>query len=196
MTAELTDLVRLGEISHYGQLFELHLAGANQIARRCTFNLSNADELVSQAFEKTLMALIRGAGPSDITFAAYLNTVIRNEVASSARAEERERALVEHLWSAPPDENFWDHRESCVQDSLILTIALRAFSQLCPRYREVLHMTTINRQCKRAVCDTLKTTPNGADALAYRARKELRRRFCKERVNADHFTANAPRALP
>jgi RNA polymerase sigma factor (sigma-70 family) len=186
MSTELTDLVRSGEIVHYGQLFESHLARASQLARRYAGDLSNADDLVSCAFEKILMALVRGAGPSDDSFAAYLYTVIRNEVASRAHEEQRERLLIEHLQSAPPVEDYWDHLVSRSRDSLFVAMALKVFSQLHPRHRTVLHMTTVNHEPKSAVCDALKTTPNGADALAYRARKELRRRFCEERHNVTY----------
>jgi RNA polymerase sigma factor (sigma-70 family) len=181
---ELTELVRSGELIHYGKLFELHRTKAGRLARRYTYDQSNADELMSRAFEKILMALINGSGPDDANFSSYLYIVIRNEAASLARREKRERAIAEAMGTLPPDWDHWERAVSEVNDSLLSTAALEAYNRLPRRYQIILRMTAIDQQGKSDVCKALNLKPNSVDALAYRARKKLRRNFAEEQGKA------------
>jgi RNA polymerase sigma factor (sigma-70 family) len=181
MRTELTDLVRSGELAHYGKLFELHRTSAGRLARRYTYDNSNADELISRAFEKILMALINGSGPDDANFSSYLYIVIRNEAASLARCEKRQRTLAEALGGLPSDWDHWERAVSEANDSLLSVAAIHAYNRLPARYRIVLQMTAIDHQGKSAACEALNLKPNTVDALAYRARKKLRQNFAEER---------------
>jgi RNA polymerase sigma factor (sigma-70 family) len=182
---ELTELVRSGELDHYGKLFELHRTKACRLARRYTYDQSNADELMSRAFEKILMALINGSGPDDANFSSYLYIVIRNEAASLARCEKRQRTLAEALGALPSDWDHWERAVSEANDSLLSTAAIHAYNRLPARYQIVLQLTAIDQQDKSAACEALNLKPNTVDALAYRARKKLRRNFLEEQGKVD-----------
>jgi RNA polymerase sigma factor (sigma-70 family) len=185
LTGDLTNLVRSGDLTHYGTLFVLHRASAQRFARRYTRDQSNVNEVTSRAFEKILMALINGYGPDDANFSSYLYIAIRNEAASLARLETRQRALTEKLAAQPPDRNGWERVDSDLEDSLWSLAVARAYSRLSARHRFVLRATAIDRHTKAVVCEKLNMSPNTVNALAYRARRTLRRYVTVERLKVE-----------
>jgi RNA polymerase sigma factor (sigma-70 family) len=193
LTGNLTDLVRSGELTHYGTLFTLHRAAAQRFARRYNRDQSNVNEVASRAFEKILMALINGHGPNDATFSSYLYIAIRNEAATVARRETREQALTEKLAAHPPDRNGWERAASDLEDSLWSLAVTRAYRRLSARHRFVLWATAIDRHSKTAVCKALDLSPNAVDALAYRARRALRRHLTIEHLRVESAPLPAQR---
>jgi len=175
LTGFLTDLVRSGELAHYGTLFALHRPAAHRFARRYTRDQSTINEVTSRAFEKILMALINGHGPDDATFSSYLYVAIRNEAATLVRRETREWALAEKLAAQPPDWTGWERAASDLEDVAWSLAVTRAYRRLSERHQFVLRVTAIDRQNKTAVCEALNMSANTVDALAYRARRTLRR---------------------
>ncbi|WP_162834693.1 RNA polymerase sigma factor [Amycolatopsis circi] len=133
---------------------------------------TEADDLVSEAFIRVLQALLAGGGP-DSGVRAYLLTVLRNTAYDRTRSERRvapsdditgvaDRALV----SVPFD----DTATAAVDKSL----ATKAFAGLPTRWRDVRWLTEIAGQPPAQAAPRLGLTPDGASALAYRARETLR----------------------
>jgi RNA polymerase sigma factor (sigma-70 family) len=139
------------------------------------------------------MALINGHGPDDATFSSYLYIAIRNEAATLARRETRERALTKKLAAQPPDRNGWERAASDLEDSLWSLAVIRAYRRLSARHRFVLRATAIDRHSKTAVCEALNMSPNTVDALAYRARKALRRYLAIEHLRVESAPLPAQR---
>jgi len=181
MKTELTELVRSGDLASYGELFALHRKRAFQLARRYTYNQSNCDELVSQAFEKILLALLKGNGPSDEAFRSYLYVVLRNEATNFANSEFRHQAVATKLSALPPERDPWEDAIAKIDDLPLIAAATRAYLGLSARYRLVLRLTTVEKMSRPVVCELLSLNSNAVDALAYRARRQLRRAFEQER---------------
>lgn len=181
MTTELTERVRSGDLEPFGELFELHRKRACQLARRFSSYRSDEDELVSRAFEKILLALLNGNGPNDEAFRAYLYVVLRNEATNLANLELRKQAVVTKLSAQPPEHEAWEDAISRLEDRPLIAAATGAYRRLPPRYRLILRLTTVENLSRPVVCELLGLKSNAVDALAYRARKELRRVFARER---------------
>ena len=61
--AELITAVREGDTSAYGVLYERHAAAARTVARQYVRSTADADDVVSDAFARTLSVLQGGGGP-------------------------------------------------------------------------------------------------------------------------------------
>ncbi|WP_216211026.1 RNA polymerase sigma factor [Amycolatopsis aidingensis] len=195
MDTEVTDRVRGGDLEALGHLFDLYRDDAYRVARGQTSSRFDADELVAKAFDKTMMALLNGHGPRDDTFWAYLSVVIRREAADAGRRATRDRVLAERMATEPTVPH---GVERAVHDRVLVAAAAEAYNRLSPRHRLVLRLTVIERRRKPTVCAVMGLKPGAVDALACRARKELRRWFTEQHRELDAASDSEqlrPRAL-
>lgn len=85
---ELITAVRIGQIGAYADLYERHVASANNVARQLSRSQAGANDLVSEAFAKVLDALLTGRGP-DSAFRAYLLTALRHTAYDKTRRDRK-----------------------------------------------------------------------------------------------------------
>ncbi|MFV2145410.1 sigma-70 family RNA polymerase sigma factor [Isoptericola sp. G70] len=180
---ELILEVRSGSLDAYGALYERHASAARVLARQYVTTVSDADDVVSEAFHRVLGVLQHGDGP-DTHFRAYLFTVVRRLAADLARRAQRTRPTADD-WtfeaalgpSASPEDPTLAGFES--------TIVARAYQGLPERWQAVLWYTEIEQLTPAQVAPILGLTPNGVSALAYRAREGLRVGYLQEHLTAE-----------
>lgn len=173
---ELIAAVREGDMDAYGVLFRRHVRTARAVAYRLTRSAAEADDLVAEAFVRVLAALRGGGGP-DSGFRAYLLTTVRNTGRDRARADHRLEwpgDLTRHDPGVPWEDTALARLES--------GLAAQAFSTLPERWQRVLWRTTVEGASPAEVAPHFGLTPNGAAALAYRAREGLRQAYLQQHV--------------
>lgn len=174
--ADLIAEVRAGDSSAYGLLYRRHAQSAQALARQLTGSPAEADDLVAEAFVKTLTALRGGGGP-DGSFRAYLLTTLRNTRYDRIRREHRVE-LSGDMTRHDPGVPWEDSAVAGLESSL----AAQAFITLPERWRTVLWHTEVEQESPAEVAPLLGLTPNGVAALAYRAREALRRAYLQEHL--------------
>ncbi|KQQ22618.1 hypothetical protein ASF48_05405 [Rathayibacter sp. Leaf299] len=173
--AELIDRVREGDAAASAELWRRHAPAARSVAR--AWSTLDADDLVSEAFLRTLDALARGGGP-DGAFRPYLFTSVRNVASSWGRRGARERPLEDDV--ATPE----DGPEERALAALDRDLGVRAFRALPARWREVLWYTAVEGMSPAEAAPLLGLRPNGVAALGHRAREGLRGAWIQEHVAA------------
>jgi RNA polymerase sigma factor (sigma-70 family) len=169
--AELIARVRSGEHTTYAELYSRHVEAARRLARQLTRGGPDADDLVSEAFAKTLQALQGGGGP-DIAFRAYLLTCVRRLHVDRVRAATRVQPA-EDMSRYDPGVAFTDPAVASFESGA----AAQAFSSLPERWQLVLWHLEVEGQKPAEVAPLLGLTPNSVSALAYRAREGLRQAY-------------------
>jgi RNA polymerase sigma factor (sigma-70 family) len=187
--AELISEVRSGRTDAYADLYRRHVASARALARQLTSCAPEADDLVAEAFTKLLAILLRGGGPQ-AAFRAYLLTTLRNDFHDRLRRDSRlefSDDLTRHDPGVP-----WDDTAVAELES---RLAALAFTRLPERWRIVLWHTEVEQRTPAEVGSSLGLSPNGAAALAYRAREALRRAYLQEHLGdrPDHPAAGTDR---
>ncbi len=173
---ELIGAVRSGDVEAYGLLYRRHVGAATTLARQLTGSRAEADDLVAEAFAKVL-DMLRGGGGPDVAFRAYLLTTLRNVRYDRARRDKKlawSDDMSRHDPGVP-----WE--DSAVAD-LEISLAARAFHRLPERWQTVLWHTEVEQESPADVAPLLGLTPNGAAALAYRAREGLRQAYLQEHL--------------
>ena len=168
--AELISRVRGGDVAAYGELFSRHVDAAHRLGRQLVRG-PDADDLVSEAFAKTLQVLQSGGGP-DVAFRAYLLTSVR-------------RLHVDRIRSAKkvqPSDDMTQYDDGLpFQDTAVANFengaAARAFSSLPERWQLVLWHLEVEGQKPADIAPLLGMSANSVSALAYRAREGLRQAF-------------------
>jgi len=134
--AELISAVRGGDVDAYGELFTRHVGSARRLARQLVSG-PDVDDLVSEAFAKTLVVLQRGGGP-DLAFRAYLLTAVRRLHVDRIRATSR----LHHTDDLTPFDPGVPFRDTAVEGFESATAA-RAFASLPERWQLVLCHTEV-----------------------------------------------------
>ena len=168
--AELISAVRGGDVDAYGELFTRHVGSARRLARQLVSG-PDVDDLVSEAFAKTLVVLQRGGGP-DLAFRAYLLTAVRRLHVDRIRATSR----LHHTDDLTPFDPGVPFRDTAVEGFENATAA-RAFASLPERWQLVLWHTEVEGQKPAEIAPLLGLSANSVSALAYRAREGLRQAF-------------------
>ncbi len=171
--AELISKVRGGDLEAYGELFARHKQAADRLARTLTTG-AEADDLVSDAFNKVLDVLLKGGGP-DLAFRAYLLTSVRRLHIDKIRSHQR----------ATPTDDLEAHDKGVhVTDPAVADFeggaAARAFASLPERWQMVLWHLEVENQKPAEIAPLLGMSANSVSALAYRAREGLRQAFLNE----------------
>jgi RNA polymerase sigma factor (sigma-70 family) len=175
--AELLVAVRAGDMDAYGVLFRRHARPARMLAGQLACSSAEADDLVAEAFVRVLAALRGGGGP-DGALRPYLFTTLRNISRDRARADHRlefSGDLTRHDPGVP-----W---EDPAVAGLEAGLAARAFTTLPERWQRVLWRTAVEGASPAEVAPHFGLTPNGAAALAYRAREGLRQAFLQQHLD-------------
>lgn len=185
--AALMQAVRQGDIAAYGVLYERHLGVARRVAATWAASHSERDDVVAEAFTRVLRVLRAGGGPGE-SFRAYLVATMRNTVISWRRHD----SVVS--WAADlPDGpgNAADASDAMCGwlHTLEAAEAVDAFASLPARWRMVLWHTEIEGAAPAHVAPRLGMTPNGVAALAYRARRGLRKAYLNQHLPDIHRPA-------
>lgn len=168
--AELLQQVRAGNAAAYGKLYERHVAAARALARQLV-RRTEVEDVVAESFTKILGLVGRGGGPES-GFRTYLLTVVRRTVHDRSRIESHQVTTGE-IEEYDPGVPFVDPALVGLEKSLIA----KAFLSLPERWRAVLWHTEVERCRPAEVAPLLGLSPNGAAALAYRAREGLRQAY-------------------
>ncbi|RKT69461.1 RNA polymerase sigma factor (sigma-70 family) [Saccharothrix variisporea] len=180
---DLVDAVRAGDSGAFARLYGLHRAAVAGVARQFARCGADADDLVSAAFMKVLVALRRGGGPrSDDFFRAYALTVLRHVAYDKARREKRvvPQAGVSEIVSEAVVVPFVDTAVAELERSLVA----RAFAGLPRRWQVVLWRTVVEGVSPAELAPVLGLSANGVSAIACRAREGLRRAYVQQHVGA------------
>ncbi|MFD0903494.1 sigma-70 family RNA polymerase sigma factor, partial [Actinomadura sediminis] len=175
--AALISRVRAGDTDAYGTLCERHVPAARGLARHLADG-DAAEDAVQEALARILDLLRRGGGP-DSGFRPYLLTAVRRAVYDRYRAERRVRPTdrIDDLDRGTPFE------DPALRD-LERSMVLGAFHSLPERWQTVLWHTEVEGARPAEVAPLLGLTPNGAAALAYRAREGLRQAYLQMHLAA------------
>lgn len=178
--AELITAVRAGDYAAFGALYERHAAAARTVARQYVRSGSDADDMVSEAFAKVLGILQSGGGP-DVTFRAYLFTVVRRLSYDLTNAGRRTQPTddIETFESAFGP-------MASTEDPTLLgferSVVTRAYQGLPERWQAVLWYTEVEEMNPAQIAPLLGLTANGVSALAYRAREGLRQAYLQQHL--------------
>jgi RNA polymerase sigma factor (sigma-70 family) len=179
----LIDSVRCGDVQAYGELYRQHADTAYGLARKCSRDPADAEDLVAEAFVRILAALLAGHGP-DSSFRAYLCTTLRHLACDKARRDRRLQ-LVEDFSALRLPEMTVPATDTAVAEADRSRVA-RAFNGLPRRWQLILWHTEIEGQTPAKVAPILGLTPNSVSALACRARAGLRDAYFQPDVWKPH----------
>lgn len=189
--AELILEVRSGDLEAYGALYARHAAAARRLAREYTRTPADAEDIVADAFDRVLRVLQHGGGP-DLTFRAYLFTVVRRLAADIAKRARRTRPT--------DDDGTFESAlglEESSEDPTLLgferSVVARAYRSLPERWQAVLWYMEVENLSPAEIAPILGLTPNGVSALAYRAREGLRVGYLQEHLS--HEPADSCKAV-
>ncbi|WP_460391635.1 RNA polymerase sigma factor [Actinophytocola sediminis] len=176
--AELLAAVRAGDLGAYGELFRRHAAAVFLAARQWTSQSSEQQDLVADAFARTLNAIGNGAGPRESPLAYLLTTVRRLGI---VYVRHRNRVA---LYGTEP--RIGGEVTAAVDDAALrrwhLELVRAAFQALPPRWQAVLWHTEVERRSPAELAARLDMSPNGVAALAMRAREGLRQAYLQAQV--------------
>ena len=180
--AELITAVRGGDASAYGVLYERHARAAHTVARQYVRSGADADDVVADAFARTLSVLQNGGGP-DVTFRAYLFTVVRRLSYDLVNGERRTQPT--------DDERTFESAfgpmastEDPTLEGFERSVVTRAYLDLPERWRAVLWYTEVENLAPAEIAPLLGLTANGVSALAYRAREGLRQAYLQQHLTS------------
>ncbi|MFE2143434.1 RNA polymerase sigma factor [Streptomyces sp. NPDC059456] len=163
-------------------LYRRHRAAAFACARRCCRGPHDAEDLVSEAFIRTLQAVRSGAGPRE-EWRPYLLSVVRH-TAVEWRAGARRTVLTPDVeaWCRPgPDGDDPQRRLLAGEDRRLIA---RSFQGLPERWKAVLWHTLVEDDCPHSIPLLLGITPSAVTSLAFRAREGLREAYLRAHLDA------------
>nr|WP_269449674.1 sigma-70 family RNA polymerase sigma factor [Auraticoccus cholistanensis] len=162
------------------ELFSRHRASAVRMATGLA-GRSDAEDLVSEAFARTLAQLREGKGP-ETAFRPYLLTAVRNTWTSRARKDARVTWIEDYtdreqtsVTATPPEE---------MEEVISLDVLKQAFGELPERWRVVLWHTVVEGESPAVVARHLGSNASAVSALAYRARRGLAQEYLKALVDS------------
>lgn len=185
--AELISSVRSGDPSAFGVLYARHAPAVTSMARYYARDNFTADDLVSEAFERT-MTVLRGGGGPDVSFRAYVYTVVRRLAYEQTEKAAKTRVTDDFSAFEMPDE-IVDPAVSSFEGRVVTG----AFATLPERWQAVLWYIEVEGMSPPEVAPILGLTANGVSALAYRAREGLRQAYLQLHVTS---TAAKPDCEP
>ncbi|MGW7099584.1 RNA polymerase sigma factor [Streptomyces sp. NPDC054883] len=156
-------------------LYRRHRGALLACARGCCRAPQDAEDLVSEAFVRTLQAVRSGAGPRD-HWRPYLLAVVRH-TAIEWRAGDGRTVLTADVesWCRPgPAGEDPQQRLLSEEDR---RLAARSFHTLPRRWKDVLWHTLVEDDCRHQVPALFGITPSAVTSLAFRAREGLREAY-------------------
>ncbi|MFF3247134.1 sigma-70 family RNA polymerase sigma factor [Streptomyces sp. NPDC002870] len=177
--AELTAVLReLASDAPMEELYRRHRSAVLSYARTCCRDPHTAEDLVSEAFARTLQAVRSGGGP-EAAWRPYLLTVVRRIAAEwmgTARRTELS-ADFERWLSNLPDTSQSESGEERILRLEDNSLVLRAFRSLPERWQAVLWHTAVEDEPASKVAALLGVGASGVGSLASRAREGLREAY-------------------
>lgn len=153
---------------------------------------SMADDLTSEAFERTMLALRRGSGPEEL-MRPYLYTVVRNLASREHRRGQRFADAVE--LDSIDEATIENDPAAMFATRLGESLLGRAFRALPERWQTVLWYVDVERLPPRRVAPLLGLSPHATSALAYRARRSLRAAWMQAHLELEGRPDDCRRAL-
>jgi RNA polymerase sigma factor (sigma-70 family) len=174
--AKLLNMVRAGDTTAFGILYERHEQAARRLARSLVGSPAEVDDAVAETFARVLAVTKRGGGPTD-AFRPYVLTALRRVCIDQIRSR-RAQVPTDDQHLPDPGQPFIDPAVAGLESSLIV----RAFLSLPERWRAVLWHTEIEGASPADVAPLLGLTRNGVAALKSRAREGLRQAYLQMHV--------------
>jgi RNA polymerase sigma factor (sigma-70 family) len=168
----LVEAVRAGDQDAFGVLYGRNREPGLRHARRLLSSVQDAEDVLHEAFTKTVNAIRNGAGPKD-GFTPYLMTAIR----SVANTYHRKRALEPPAGDDDLDFCFGPLEDPALDRALAALEHDRiaeAMRSLPERWRLVLWHAEVAGMKPRDLGPLLGVAPNAASALLIRARTGLK----------------------
>ncbi|MFD7838245.1 RNA polymerase sigma factor [Streptomyces sp. NPDC059761] len=162
-------------------LYRRHSAAAFACARRCSRSPQDAEDLVSEAFIRTLQAVRSGAGPRDDWRPYLLSVVRRTAVEWRACAGRTVLTADVEAWCRPGPDG--DDPQRRLLDSEDRRLVARSFQALPERWKAVLWHTLVEDDCPHPVPLLLGITPSAVTSLAFRAREGLREAYLRAHLD-------------
>lgn len=173
---EIMAMVRGGDASAFDVLYRRHAAAAKYVARTQADNVSDADDVVSEAFASIFQALTEGKGP-DQFFRSYLLTAVRRIAHDRNRKARRTQAV--------GDESSLDTvavDTDRVLEAFESSTMVKAFTSLPERWQAVLWHVDIEGLKPAAAAPFIGLSANGVSSLAIRAREGLRQAYLQSHI--------------
>jgi len=163
--------MREGDQAAFDLLYRRHAGDVQRYVRRLCSRRDLVEDIVAEAFFKTLRAVANGRGPVD-GFRAYVFTAARTTAI-------RMQGLVSNEVPSPSGDLLvdTDAQLAAEQEADGVGPALRALQQLPERARRVLWLVEVEGWSNTEVARDLGISANAAGALVYRSRRRLRACF-------------------
>ncbi len=173
---QIMAMVRDGDASAFDVLFRRHVAAAQFVARAQTDNVSDADDVVAEAFASIFQALTEGKGP-DQFFRSYLLTAVRRIAYDRNRKARRTQTVgdVDALDTVSVDAD-------TVLAAFESSTMAKAFRSLPERWQAVLWHVDIEGLKPAAAAPFIGLSPNGVSSLVIRAREGLRQAYLQNHI--------------
>lgn len=180
---------REGNERAFAELWRRHSGAALTVARRLAF--SDAEDVVSEAFETVWEQLGRGIGPRQY-FRAYVFTVVRNIAARQYRLRQRTVTGVEIEGAPVPG------GDEIIALTENVHEVLEAFQTLPERWQLALWWLEVEGVSRGEVAQRFDLSPNAVSVLLRRAREGLRVAWLEKQLPplADDEHRFALEALP
>jgi RNA polymerase sigma factor (sigma-70 family) len=176
---DLLERARHGDRSAFGTLYLRHQAAARRVAGRWAASAADAEDAVAEAFAKVFAVLPRKA-KGEVLFRRYLFTAVRNAATDRTR---RERRI--DLGEAVPETAADDRTEDPTLLGFERDLLAEALQGLPARWRTILWLTEVEGLSPAEVAQQFHMTPNAVAAVAYRARKGLRRTYLQAHLRLE-----------
>ena len=164
---EVIRCVRDGDTTSFGVIYRRHHDAVHRLARRYAKHASEADDVTSEVFAKTLRAILHGHGPIDDA-GPYLLRSVRNTVTSLRVGSDARLVPTDDAHLDRPGRH---HPARCDDDDVSL-----AFLDLPDRYRDVLWATVVEGQAPADLANG-SIDAGAVASLTHRARFALRRSY-------------------
>ncbi|HYZ98104.1 MAG TPA: sigma-70 family RNA polymerase sigma factor, partial [Acidimicrobiales bacterium] len=174
---------RAGIPAAFDELYARHRGAALRLARSYGRG-ADGEDLVSEAFERVLGALLGGHGPAE-HFRAYLFVTLRRLALEESR-QPRSEPL-----EAVPEAVVAVSGLPTLEEAERRRIAL-AFESLPERWQAVLWLTAVEGRPPREVARSAGIPANTVSVLAHRARERLREAYLQAHLRAARHPACEP----
>lgn len=168
----LISAARLGDGRAVEMLYRRHKDHALTFTRTLMRSDHDAQDVLHEAFTKTIKALANGYGPQD-NFPAYLRTAIKSSAADWWNSNVQEFPVDAGLIEAA-HEPVVDHSLAGILDTENNENVLAALQTLPARWRQVLWYADVQQEPPRRIGPLLGIKPNAVSSLLLRARAGLR----------------------
>lgn len=166
----LLEIVRSGGEWAYAELYRRYEGEVRRFARSLVSS-DDVDDLTSETFTKMLQALRRRKGPVDHPI-RYLMVTTRTSAISLRQRHRRQDDLRNH---AALKGDVIDEQPASMDDDLVA-----AFTQLSPRWRQVLWWNVIEGLSPAEISERMNLAAPAVSALLYRAKAALRAAYADQ----------------